>query len=167
MIEHWYRHLPGLKLPELVGRCRGKEQWVNGELPENLWQLRYLLGFPGGSVVKNQPANTGASGDTSSFPGLGRSPGEGNGKPLQYSCQCNPMDWVAWQATQFLGSQRVRHDWECSRGICVMSRVVSVQSLWVCMLPFFLLNADNNISYLHTQSSHFQTAATYQTSCSL
>ena len=46
-------------------------------------------GFPGGSVVKNLPAN---AGDRDSVPGLGRSPGEGNDKPLQYSCLGNPMD---------------------------------------------------------------------------
>ena len=40
-------------------------------------------GFPGGSEVKNPPANTG---DVGSVPALGRSPGEGNGNPLQYSC---------------------------------------------------------------------------------
>ena len=40
-------------------------------------------GFPSGSMVKNPPAN---AEDTSSIPGLGRSPGEGNGNPLQYSC---------------------------------------------------------------------------------
>ena len=45
-------------------------------------------GFPGGSVVKNPPANTG---DTVSIPGLGRSPGGGYGNPLQYSCPENPM----------------------------------------------------------------------------
>ena len=53
------------------------------------------LGFPGGSVVKNPPAN---EGDMGSIPGLGRSPGEGNGNPLQYSCLGNPMDRGAWQA---------------------------------------------------------------------
>ena len=47
------------------------------------------LGFPGGSVVKNSPAS---AGDVSSIPGLGRSPGEGNGNPLQYSCLENAMD---------------------------------------------------------------------------
>ena len=52
--------------------------------------------FPGGLVVKNLPAN---AGDTDSIPGLGRSPGEGNGNPLQYSCLENPMDRGAWQAT--------------------------------------------------------------------
>ena len=47
------------------------------------------LGFPAGSVVKNLPAN---AGDTGLIPGSGRSPGEGNGNPLQYSCLGNPMD---------------------------------------------------------------------------
>ena len=46
-------------------------------------------GFPGYSVVKNLPGNTG---DTGSIPGLGRFPGEGNGNPLQYSCLGNPTD---------------------------------------------------------------------------
>jgi len=49
--------------------------------------ISFNLGFPDGSVVKNPPAN---AGDTSSIPGLGRSPGEGNGNPLQYSCLDNP-----------------------------------------------------------------------------
>ena len=44
-------------------------------------------GFPGGSVVKNPPANAGDAGSTS---GLGRFPGEGKGNPLQYSCLGNP-----------------------------------------------------------------------------
>ena len=45
--------------------------------------------FPDGSVVKNLPVN---AGDAGLIPGLGRSPGEGNGNPLQYSCLGNPMD---------------------------------------------------------------------------
>ena len=56
-------------------------------------------GFPGGSVVKNPPANAGDAGDVGSIPGLGRSPGDGNGNPLQYSCLENPMDRGEWQAT--------------------------------------------------------------------
>ena len=55
-------------------------------------------GFPGGSVVKNLPANAGDSGDASSIPGSGRCPGGGNGNPLQYSCLENPMDRGAWKA---------------------------------------------------------------------
>ena len=46
-------------------------------------------GFPDGSVVKNLPANAGATGDSGSIPGSGRSPGDGNGNPLQYSCLGN------------------------------------------------------------------------------
>ena len=52
-------------------------------------------GVSGGSVVKNPPAN---AGDTGLMPGLGRSPGEGNGNPHQYSCWENPMDRRAWWA---------------------------------------------------------------------
>ena len=52
--------------------------------------------FPGDSVVKNLPANPGDSG---SIPGLGRSPGEGNSSPLQYSFLENPTDRGTWQAT--------------------------------------------------------------------
>ena len=49
-------------------------------------------------MVKNSPAN---AGDTGSIPGLGRSPGEGNDYPLQYSCLENPMDREAWWATVY------------------------------------------------------------------
>ena len=49
-------------------------------------------------VVKNPPANAGAVRDVSSIPESGRSPGEGNGNPLQYSCLGSPMGRGAWQA---------------------------------------------------------------------
>ena len=62
------------------------------------------LGFLGGSVVKNLPAK---AGDVSLTPGLGRSPGGGNGNPLQYSCLENPMDRGAWRSTVH-GSQKSR-----------------------------------------------------------
>ena len=57
------------------------------------------LGFPGGSVVKNPPANAEDTGDTGLIPGSGRSPGGGNSNPLQCSCLENPMDRGAWWAT--------------------------------------------------------------------
>ena len=57
--------------------------------------------FPGGSVVKNPPANAGNMGDMDSIPGSGRSPEGGNGNPLQYSCLENPMDRGAlWTTVQ-------------------------------------------------------------------
>ena len=50
-------------------------------------------------VVKNPPANAGDVRDRGLVPGAGRSPGEGHGNPLQYSCLENPMDGEAWWAT--------------------------------------------------------------------
>ena len=50
-------------------------------------------------MVKNQPASEGDTGDIGLIPQSGRSPGEGNGNPLQYSCLENPMDRGAWQGT--------------------------------------------------------------------
>ena len=55
-----------------------------------------LSGFPGGSVVKNPPVS---AGDPSLISELGRSPGEGNGNPLQYFCLGNPTDRGTLQAT--------------------------------------------------------------------
>ena len=69
------------------------------------------VGFPGGTVVKNLPANAGGARDTRSIPGLGRSPGEGYGSPLHYSCLENPMDRGAWRAIQSMGLPRVGHNW--------------------------------------------------------
>ena len=60
-----------------------------------LHQLSYQ-GSPGDTVVKSLPANAGNAGLT---PGLGRTPGEGNGNPLQYSCLGNPRDRGGWRAT--------------------------------------------------------------------
>ena len=57
------------------------------------------MSFPGGASVKNLLANTGDKRNMGAIPGLGRSPGEGHGNPLQYSYLENPMDRGAWQAT--------------------------------------------------------------------
>ena len=58
-----------------------------------------IIGFPGGTVVKNPPANAGDSRHKGSILGLGRSPGVGNGNLLQYSCLDKTMDRGAWWAT--------------------------------------------------------------------
>ena len=60
-------------------------------------------------MVKKLPANEGDIKDTGLVPGLGRSPGAGQGNPLQYSCVENSMDRDLGRL-QFIGSQRVRHD---------------------------------------------------------
>ena len=78
----------------------GKIHWGRDRLftPE-------FLGFSCSSTVKESTCNMV---DLGSIPGLGRSLGEGKGYPLQYSCQENPMDRGAWQAT-VIGLQ-IRHD---------------------------------------------------------
>ena len=60
-------------------------------------------------MVKNLPANVREARDGGSIPGLGRSPGVGNGNLLWYSCQGNPMDRGAW-GLESMGSQKVRHN---------------------------------------------------------
>ena len=64
-----------------------------------------MPGFPGGSDGKASACN---AGDPGLILGWGRSPGEGNGNPLPYSCLENPTDGGAWWAT-FMGLQRVGH----------------------------------------------------------
>ena len=68
--------------------------------------LILTVGFPGGSMVKNLPAN---AGDAGSIPGSGRSPGGGNANPFQYSCLENSMDREAG-GLQSMGSERIGHN---------------------------------------------------------
>ena len=73
------------------------------------------MGFPGGAVVKNPSANAGDTGDAGSMPESGRSSGEGNDYPLQYSCLENSMDKGAWWGAVH-GVTRSRtwpSDWAC------------------------------------------------------
>jgi len=79
---------------------------VKTHLSGPLWKA----GLPDGSVVKNPPAN---AGDSSSIPGSGRSPGEGNGNPLQYSWLRNPTDRGCWQSMVhgFAKSRTQLKDW--------------------------------------------------------
>ena len=62
-------------------------------------------GFPGGSDGKESTCNLG---DLGSVPGSGRSPGEGNGNPLQYSCLENPMDRAWWATVHGVAKSRTR-----------------------------------------------------------
>ena len=76
---------------------RQRNPWVCKELDmtELTCIIKVQVSFPGSSVGKESAFN---AGDLGSNPGLGRSPGEGNGNPLQYSCLENPMDRGAWWA---------------------------------------------------------------------
>ena len=78
--------------------------------------ILYIYGFPGGSDSKESACNTGNPG---LIPGSGRSPGEGNGNPFQYSCLENPMDRGAWQAS--VHGHRVGHNWEINQLTLLLS----------------------------------------------
>ena len=98
---NWFQY-PCLKIPWMeesgrpqpIGSQRVRHDWVTSLTLSEISQ-----GSPGGSVVENLPDNTGATGVVSSIPGSRRSPGGGNGNPLQYSHLENPMDRGAWWAT--------------------------------------------------------------------
>ena len=83
--EHW----SGLPFPAPTS------YWLVPYKYLKLWKKIYQLGFPGGSDSKESACD---AGDLGLVPGLGRSPGEGNGNPLQYSCLENAMDRGAWWA---------------------------------------------------------------------
>ena len=75
-------------------------------------------------VVKDPPANTGDSRGVGLIPGLGSSPGGGNGTPLRYSCLGNPMDREAWRATIL----EVTKSWTLliTRTQCILSRILII-----------------------------------------
>ena len=114
----------------------------------------WSCGFPDGSMVKNPSANTGNVG---LIPGLGRSLGEGNGNPLQYSCWGNLMDRGAWQAavhgvteeldtTQWLNNNNLEQQSEhCAKWKRSLNlKTCESRSLW-CILGWSLGNASANL----------------------
>ena len=98
-----------------------------------LWSIQ--KGFPGGSVVKDTPAN---AGDMGLIPRLGRSPGGGNGSPLQYSCLENPIDRGAWPA-RVHGVSKIQtrlSNWACMqdqpRGLLCLPVPTTFPYPWFC-----------------------------------
>ena len=75
------------------------------------------------------------AGDPGSIPGLGRSSGEGNGNPLQYSCLENPMDGGAWSMGS-MGSQRVRHDGVTSLGLVSIDTTINRTDKVLALIRF-------------------------------
>ena len=122
-----------------------------GPTVHGISQARYLSGLPFPSpgdfsdpeIELESPALAGGffttwppgknwlpnAGDVSLIPGMGRSPGEGNGNPLQYSCHNNPMDRGAWQATVHgVAKSPVRQDWVTEQA-CTVSQQRETQIL--------------------------------------
>ena len=109
------------------------------------WSAQYhlfqeIIGFPGGSDGQESTCNVG---DLGLIPGLGRSLGEGNGNPLQYSCLENPMDRGAWWATvhgvtkSWTQLSTAQHDvWKCIRGFPLgLVEEVSLNSIFCFTFP--------------------------------
>ena len=86
-------------------KAKGNMTWLDAKLWLNN-SFNLFISFPLSSVSKESACN---AGDPGSIPGSGKSPGDRNGNPLQYSCLENPLDRGAWQVTVH-GIARVRHD---------------------------------------------------------
>ena len=104
--EHGFHPWSGTKILHAARHAREKkkERKKRKKCPvENLALIvvQKLVGFPGDVSGKEPICNAGDIRDASSIPGLGRSPGEGNGNPLQYSCLENSIDRGAWLATVY------------------------------------------------------------------
>ena len=102
----------------------------------------FKKGFPGGSMIKNPPAN---AGDVDLIPRLGRSPGGGNGSPFQYSCLENPMGRGAWQTTvQGVTKSRTwlsnwtELNWVSYSSVCVCVYLYPFIFCWTSRLPLCL-----------------------------
>ena len=113
--------------------------WRRDKLPTPVF-----LGFPGGSDSKESSCN---AGDLGSIPGLGRSLGEGNGYPLQYSGLENSMDCIS------MGLQKVGHDWATFTH-SLMCTQVNMLDDHICIY-IYLCASENNIYvyiYIHTHT---------------
>ena len=124
-ISHNNMHIPSLLIlpspsfPPLyvITECRAVFSVLHTSFPLVIYFTHdsIYMSFPGGSVVKNLPTNAGVSG---LITGSGRSPGEGNGNLLQYSCLGNPMERRAYRL-QSMGSQKVRYNLATTKRIYV------------------------------------------------
>ena len=104
MQEMWVQSL-GWEDPLEKGKAIHSSINMEKNVPNMIWD-KTIWGFPCSSIGKESAYN---AGDSGLIPGLGRSPGEGNGNPIQYSCLENPRDRRTWQATVH-GVIRVGHD---------------------------------------------------------
>ena len=123
--------------PEDEGHSHA-QAWPCSLVPSNKPNLILKRSFPGGSVVKNLPANADFTG---SIPGSEKSPGEENGNPLQYSflgnpnplqysCLENPMDRAAWQGLWSMGSQKSQTQFKQLNHNNILRKLSLLFSFW-------------------------------------
>ena len=108
-------------------------------------------GFPGGSDSKESACN---AGDLGSIPGLGKSPGEGHGNPLQYSCLENSTDRGAWRATVHA----------TAKSLTQLSVISWNLMLWFNLSLFLWPCAHYYYEYLHTSTPSWVLSVTFRTS---
>ena len=105
------------------------------------------MAFPGGSVVKESTCQCRRHGFD---PSLGRSPGERNGNPLQYSCLGNSMDTEAWRATVYGSSKRVGHNWTANTS--TFSHTHTHRTIFQVSHTHTYMHTQNIIMDTHTQN---------------
>ena len=106
---------------------------------------------------KESACNAGVAGDTGSIPGLGRSPGEGQGNPLQYSCLDNPMDRGAWWATVYKVSKSWTRRKQFSRKTSMTRQVKITQATQIsaCLGSNFKHGRAVSLCLVHIQSLYY------------
>ena len=123
----------------LLPMSKNSSYYKDREENKNNILLWLKMGFLSGSAGKESTGNAGDSGDTGSIPGLGRSPGGGNGNPLQYSCLENSMDRGDWWVTvhgvtksqirlstwPMIKTRKHIHSFEGNHGFCQVWRTLS------------------------------------------
>jgi len=109
-----------------------------------------MKGFPGVSAVKNPPAN---AGDLSSISRSGKSPGEGNGNPLQYSCLENSMDRGAWRAAVHgvTKSWTWLSNWAFKNG----SLIINLE-MWLVRSPWCQVKSKSRKQWQASGAGHFR-----------
>ena len=139
---------PGQRIrwePEPVTRLTLRSPEINHQSYDQLTLnkgAKIIQGLPQGLNGKESTCNAGDVGDTGLIPGLGRSPGEANGNPLQYSCLENPMDVGAWWATV----QGVAKSW---------TQLIHTHGIWLIMVWLTMVQKQYAFSRNHTSKFEF------------
>ena len=144
-------HLLNAPTEHILYSVTAAESWLrNAVCP---WR-----GFPGGTMIKNLPANAGDTRDVGSIPGSGRFSGVGNGTPLQDSCLDNSMDRGVWWAIAYEVAKSWTRLWDWAH-ICARARThthtsiylyvsLYMYSIYICITLLYIWNEHNILNQL-------------------